>query len=128
MIDEEIKTFLLSIPGVAAEIGIRIYPMPLPQGATLPAVTYQAISDVQSYSSGNDTCYRLMRYQIDSWSDSQKESVRVDETTRQALSGYSGQWGSKDIGFVRRGTSSSHYEPETKLRRVRSDYLIHVLS
>ena len=128
MIDEELKTFLLSIPGIVAEIVSRIYPAPLPQNATLPAVTYQAISDPQSYSNGNDTCYHLPRYQLDVWASSQKEAVRVDSTVRQALSGYSGQWGAREIGFVRRGTGSSHYEPETKLRRVRSDYLIHVLS
>jgi hypothetical protein len=128
MIDEEMRTYLLSIPGVAAEITARIYPMPLPQGTTLPAVTYQAISDIQGYSNGNDTCYRLMRYQLDCWSDSQQEAVRVDETIRAALSGHSGQWGAHDIGFVKRSTGSSHYEPETQLRRVRSDYLIHVLS
>ena len=128
MIDEEMRTYLLSIPGVAAEITARIYPAPMPQGTTLPAVTYQAISDVQNYSNGNDTCYRLMRYQIDTFAATQQEAARVDDTLRAALSGHAGQWGAHDIGFVRRGTSSSHYEPETKLRRVRSDYLIHVLS
>jgi hypothetical protein len=128
MIDEEMRLFLLSIPGIVDEIVARIYPAPMPQGTTLPAITYQAISDVQMYSNGNDTCYRQMRYQLDCWSDSHQEAVRVDGVTRQALSGYAGQWGAHDIGFVKRATGSAHYEPETQLRRVRSDYLIHVLS
>ena len=128
MIDEEMRAFLLSIPGITEVIVERIFPAPMPQGTTLPAVTYQAVSDVPMYSNGNDTCYRLMRYQMDAFAATQQEAVRVDETVRAALSGYAGQWGAHDIGFVRRGSSSSHYEPETKLRRVRSDYLIHVLS
>lgn len=128
MIDEEMRTYLLSIPGIVAEIVARIYPAPLPQGTTLPAMTYQLISDPQSYSNGNDTCYHVARYQLDCWSDSHQEAVRVDGVTRQALSGHSGQWGAHDIGFVKRATGSAHFEPETQLRRVRSDYMIHVLS
>ena len=128
MIDEEMRVYLLSIPGVVAEIGARIYPAPLPQGTTLPAITYQAISDVPYLTSRNDSCYRQYRYQIDTWAASQKEAVRVDDTARTSLHGYSGQWGAFDIGLVKRANSSSHYEPETQLRRVRSDYMIHVLS
>jgi len=132
MIDEEMKAFLVSIPGVAAELVAdgkeRIYPAPLPQNATLPAETYTDVSDVPSYTNANDSCYRQIRMQLDAWSDSRKESVRVDQAVRVAMSGYSGKWGGREIGMVRRATSSSHYEPEAQLWRVRSDYLIHVLS
>ena len=132
MIDEEMKAYLISIPGVAAELVAdgkeRIYPAPLPQDATLPAETYTDISDVPSYTNANDSCYRQMRMQLDAWASTRRESVRVDQAVRDAMSGYSGKWGGRDIGFVRRADSSSHYESETKLWRVRSDYLIHVLS
>ena len=128
MIDEELRAYLISMPGVNAEIGERIYPAPLPQAATLPAETYTDISDIPSYTNANDSCYRRVRFQLDSWAATRKESVRVDQAVREAMSGYSGVWGAHDIGFVRRADSSSHYEPETELWRVRSDYMIHVLS
>jgi len=128
MIDEELRAYLLSIPGVSAELGTRIYPAPLPQAATLPAETYTDISDIQFYTGANDSCYRRVRFQLDSWAATRTESVRVDQAIRDAMSGYSGVWGAHDIGFVRRADSSSHYEPETELWRVRSDYMIHVLS
>ena len=128
MIDEEMRTYLLSIPGVAAEVGTRIYPAPLPQGSTLPSETYTDISDVPFYTNANDSCYKQVRMQLDAWASSRKESVRVDQAVRVAMSGYSGKWGGREIGMVKRATSSSHYETETQLWRVRSDYLIHVLS
>lgn len=128
MIDEELRAYLISMPGVNAEIGERIYPAPLPQAATLPAGTYTDISDVPFYTNANDSCYRRVRFQLDIWAATRTESTRVDLAVRIAMSGYSGQWGSHDIGFIRRADSSSHYEPQTELWRVRSDYLIHVLS
>ena len=133
MIGEEIRDYLVNMPGVAAEIvgddgSERLYPSPLPQGATLPAVTYQDISDVQFYSNDNQTCYSRKRYQIDAWASTRTESERVAIQIWQAMSGYAGTWGSHDIGFVKRVDGHTDYEPATKLWRYRSDFMIHVLS
>lgn len=128
MIGEGMRGFLLGWPGVVAEIDTRIYPAPLPQNANLPSVTYTEISDIPSYTNQNDSCYRQVRQQVDSWARSHFEAVRVDLAVRDAMSGYSGQWGAHDIGFVKRADSSTHYEPETQLWRVRSDYMVHVTS
>ena len=128
MIDEEMRAYLISMPGVTAEIESRIFPAPMPQGTTLPAETYTDISDVPFYTNANDSCYRQIRMQLDAWAATRRESVRVDQAVRAAMSGYSGKWGGREIGMVKRANSSSHYETETKLWRVRSDYLIHVLS
>lgn len=128
MIDEELRAYLISMPGVNAEIGSRVYPAPLPQAATLPAETYTDVSDIPSYTNANDSCYHRIRFQLDAWSATRKEAVRVDQAVRDAMSGYSGKLGARDIGFIRLANSSSHYEPQTELWRVRSDYMIHVLS
>ena len=128
MIDEELRAFLLSMPGVTTEVDDDVYPAPLPQGKELPVVTYTDISDIPSYTNANDSCYRQMRFQLDSWADTRREAVRVDQAVRDVMSGYTGVWGARDIGMVRRVDSSSHYEPDTKLWRVRSDYMIHVNS
>lgn len=128
MIGEEMRGFLLGWPGVVAEVDTRIYPSPLPQGALLPSVTFTDVSDVQFYTNANDSCYRQMRYQLDTWAQTRLDAVRVENTLRDAMSGYSGQWGAHVIGFVKRAVSSTHFEPETQLWRIRSDYMVHVTS
>ena len=128
MIGEEMRAYLVAMPGVNAEISERLYPAPLPQGATLPAITYQDISDVPSYSNDNETCYSQKRYQVDSWASTRTEAERVAIQVWQSMSGYAGVWGSHEIGFVKRVDGHTDYETATKLWRYRSDFMIHVLN
>jgi len=128
MIGEEMRAFLVAMPGVNAEIEDRVYPLPLPQGIDLPAVTYQDISDVPSYSNGNDTCYSRKRYQVDVWASTRTEAGRVAIQIWEAMSGYNGVWGAYEIGFVKRVDGHTDYETATKLWRYRSDFMIHVLN
>lgn len=125
MTDEALRLFLLSRPGVAAEVGERVYPAPLPQGATLPAVTYTDVSDVGSTSNDGPDCLGRLRYQIDHWATTREAARRVERATRTALSGFRGQWpGGWRIGGVFRRNSWTLYEPETQLHRAISDYRI----
>lgn len=128
MIDEGLRLFLIGQPGVAAEVGERVYPAPLPQGATLPAVTYMDVSDVDSYSNDGPDCLSRLRYQVDHWAATREAARRVERATRTALSGYRGQWpGGRKIGGVFRRNGWTLYEPETQLWRAISDYRINAL-
>jgi hypothetical protein len=128
MIGEEMRAFLVAMPGVNAEIDERLYPSPLPQGTTLPAVTYQDISDVPELSNDNETCYSQKRYQVDAWANEREEAARVAKSVISVMHGYAGQWGAHDIGLVKRENGHTDYETATKLWRYRSDFMIHVLS
>jgi hypothetical protein len=125
VIDESLRAFLLSIPGITAEVATRIYPAPLPQGATLPALTYTDISAVDSYSSAGPGCLVRTRYQIDHWARTREDAGRVERATKDVLRGYRGQWpGGLRIAGVFRRNRNTLYEPETMLHRVIADYEI----
>jgi len=49
-IDEALRTYLLTQAGLTALISQRIFPNELPQGITLPAVTYIQISDIKEHT------------------------------------------------------------------------------
>lgn len=126
--DEGVRLFLLQYPAVTAEVGERIYPAPLPQGATLPAVTYSDVSDVGSYSNDGPDCLRRVRYQVDHWAATREEARRVEQATRSVLSGFQGVFpGGLRIGGVFRRNAWTLHEPETKLWRAIADYQINAI-
>lgn len=127
-LDEGLRGFLLSRPGVVAEVGERVYPAPLPQGATLPAVTYSDVSDVGGTSNDGPDCLRRVRYQLTHWAETREAARRVESATRAAMSGYRGQWpGGARVGGVFRRNGWTLYEPETRLHQAISDYQVSAL-
>jgi hypothetical protein len=123
--DEALVQFLLSRPGVAAEVGDRIYPLPLPQGAVLPAITYSDVGAGVSYSFDGPDATGRARYQLDHWARTRSEARRVERTTREALDGFKGTWpGGLRVQGVFRRNGWVVYEPETQLQRAIADYQV----
>jgi len=66
VLEEALKSYLLSQSGLTALIGQRYYPLSIPQGCSMPAVAYEKISgprihafsaDIGSYPRMEFTCY-----------------------------------------------------------------------
>lgn len=123
--DEALRAFLLGLPGVMGEVAERVSPDPLPQGETLPAITYVDVSNTGSYSNEGPGCVTRTRYQVSHWAATKEAAARVERMTRGVLDGFRGGWsgGIEVLGVFGRATRSL-YEPETQLWRVVSDYLI----
>lgn len=123
--DEALRGFLLGFPGVAAEVAERISPDPLPQGETLPAITYVDVSNTGSYSNDGPGCVTRTRYQVSHWAATKEAAARVERVTRQVLDGFRGGWsGGVMVQGVFGRMTRTLYEPETQLWRVVSDYQI----
>lgn len=128
MIDEGLRALLLQYPGVTAEISDRVYPAPLPQGVTLPAVTYTDISSVNSFSGNEADCLTRNRYQIDHWAATREEAKRVEMATRRVLNGFFGKMpGGIRIGGIFRRNAWTMREPDTQLWRAVTDYQINAI-
>jgi hypothetical protein len=125
-LDDELAAFLLAMPGLAAEVGSRVTPAPLPQNSPLPAVTYQDISDIGDHTGPDGVgAYHRLRYQVSSWAASKAAARLVDGAVRVRMDAYRGQMGGRNVVCSRANTLSQH-EPETTLWQVMSDYIIHV--
>lgn len=110
-------------------VAARVYPVQLPDDVKMkdgPAVVYSPVSDLPGYVNGNDSGYRRMRYQVDSFGGSLREARRTDDAIRAGLSGYSGRMHGITLSVWRMNTYPVFYEEEG-LWRVVSDYAVGVV-
>lgn len=64
-IEADIYTTLTNDAGVSGQVGTRVYPLDLPQNATLPAITYSEVSNTPLYSLGGENATQNSRFQFD---------------------------------------------------------------
>lgn len=121
MIEADLRAHLLSQAPIAAIIGTRFYPQQLPQGATLPAVTYQRIAGQSLIDHQGDAGLGRARIQLDCWAPAgntgYQQTVSMAESIRAAISGYRGPMGSNPATNARVINVMDIPEPETKLWR-----------
>lgn len=85
-IEEVIVSELKAHSGLAALVGTRVYPSPLPQRPTLPAVTYQRISTLPIQSRDSAAAgFERTRFQFDVWASDVSGRSSVATELRNAL-------------------------------------------
>lgn len=108
--------------------GNRVYPAPLPQGATLPAITYQQVSGQTLYTHDGDSQFRTARFQVDAWADGAAAVNDLAEEIHAILSGNKGDVGTPGdnihITGIFEDNSVADFDPPTGKYRVMADYLI----
>lgn len=121
MIEVDLRTHFLAQAPIAAIVGTRMYPLQLPQGATLPALTYQVISGVSEITHDGPSDLGNRRIQIDCWAPSgntgYQQVVELAGAVRRAVSGYMGSMGTNPATNARKINERDIPEPETKLWR-----------
>lgn len=131
VLEEGVRAELVAYGGLTALIGTRVYHLFIPQGATLPCVTYQRISTPrelthQSVGATGDLAHP--RFQFDAWATTAASSKAIIDQVRAALHGQTGAIGTgANIVTIRAALvdgEESGYNPETRLHRSRSDFII----
>lgn len=85
MIGNILYTILSNDSAINAIIGDRIYPQIIPQGKQLPAISYKVLA-INSVDTKDDfTGIEKFRIQIDLYSDSYDQLMKMDGTVRAAL-------------------------------------------
>lgn len=77
-----LRAYLLTKTAITTIVGQRIYCDVLPQGATLPAITFYRISTVRDHTIGDCTRLAHARFQIDCWSNSRSTSDSISHAIR----------------------------------------------
>lgn len=113
--------WLKSQAAVTALVSTRITPMPLPQGSTLPAITYWLISTPREYVQTGRAGLARARVQIDVWASTYLEAQTVAEAVVTAFDGWHDTLG--NVAFVEGPRDG--YETDTKLYRKLLDVTIH---
>jgi hypothetical protein len=128
-IGEALRTFLLADAGIAAAVGVRAYPVELPQGKTdttrYPAIRYTIISGQRVQASPQGAAGLAgLRLQIDTVADGFDAAYALAELVRKRIDGYRGLMGSVTVRGVFFDNERSAFEPETRLHFFSRDYFV----
>jgi len=84
-IEEVLTARLKAYSGLTALVSTRIYPLPLPQNTTFPAVVYETVSGFEypAFSSNSGTAERL--FQITVWGETTSSVKAVEAQLKGAL-------------------------------------------
>lgn len=131
LLEEGLGSYLSTYAGLVALIGDRVFPMRIPQGGTLPCLTYQRISTpriLTHQSSGATGDLAHPRFQFDAWASTQKAAKLITDQVRAALNGRTGEIGTAPNNITIRAALVENevpeYIPDVDLNRSRSDYII----
>ena len=97
-IESGLYAHLTSDPDVSALVGDRIYPLLVPQDATLPAIAYQRISTGRDETHTGPSGLSQARIQLTCIADSYDAAKAVADAVRSSLDGFSGTMGGINVG------------------------------
>lgn len=102
--------------GVTGILGsTKIYPVVLPQKATLPAVTYAQITGVRHHAAGKDPSLTSPTWQVSAWSTDYKQVKTLSREVRLALQDYSGTtWANVQRIFLENEIDFTEVDEQTR--------------
>jgi hypothetical protein len=117
---------LLSIAGLTAIAGNRIYPVTPPENAELyPCVTYSTVSAVDEYKLDGALNFITKRVVVTAWSAKYGDCHRMIEALRNALSGFFGPFDDgTPIASCRVANCQDSYETDARLYRTSIHFLV----
>lgn len=128
-IEEGLKTYLTGYAGLTSLISTRVYPMRIPQGATIPCITYQRISTprIKTHDTSGSSGTAYPRFQFDAWATTYASAKTITDQVRAALNGYKATIGTTNSVVVYGALVDDErpeFDSETGLYRISSDYVI----
>ena len=115
-----IRTLLYDDTSVRSIVDHRIYPLKMPMGASLPALTIHKISGPRDHITGHGT----PRYQVSCWAESFAIVQTLSEAVVNCLTRYKGVASGNHIKQIVYENSLDAIEDETGLFQVPVDFRI----
>jgi hypothetical protein len=129
-IEQGITARLKGHTGLTALIGTRVFEGGIPQGETLPCVTYNRISTPRynTHDTSGATGLASPRFQFDAWAATYTSARAISDQIRSALNGYKGAvtvgTGSITIQAALVEDERVNHSPDTGLKCLSSDYFV----
>lgn len=121
MSEDQMRTAILALPAVSALVGSRVYPLTLPQGALLPALTYQVISGVGEADTQSGPGVQRRRVQFNCWAATYGAACQLADALTAGASAKANALGL--VSFL--DNTVDQYEPETQRWRRIVDMLVY---
>lgn len=124
MIESAVYSRVTGDGAVAALIGTRMYPTKLEQGATMPAVSFQHVSEERKGTFGSPATMPGVLMQIDCWDSTFTGVKTLARAVRLALDNFKGLSAGETISAVLLENQTDQYEEAVKLYRVLMEFRI----
>lgn len=124
MIVEALRSFVLADAAIAALVADRVYPLTLPQGVTLPAMTYQVVFGEHPVIHDGPQGLARARVQFDCWAERYSETVAIAGALRTVLNGYRGAMGAIPDVVAKVAGELDGWEPDVRAFRKTVDFQI----
>lgn len=111
MIEAELVQLLAEDAPVAALVATRVYPLVLPQGTTLPAVTYQRISGIHEKSLEGPSELTRPRFQLVAHASTFLTARLTANAIKRALDGRRAARTTTSIQSIAVENEFDHYNP-----------------
>lgn len=115
-VEQQLYTVLAANAPVAALVITRIYPLLMPQGVTLPAISYQRVATVPNNDLEGTQNHEWVRVQVDCWHNNYAGVKALAAAVRTALQ--------VTPVYGQLLTELDDYDSEEKLFRVIQDFNI----
>lgn len=113
LVEEGFFTFLSTTPAVTARIGLRIYPVFLPQGVVVPAVTYRrARSDTTLPL--DEEGIRAVTIEVIVWDDNYVRAKRAAQAIHEALIAVSATLGGVPVHAISWENEEDIFDEESR--------------
>lgn len=119
--------YLTADGNISALVDDRVYPNRLPEGSTIPAISWNRVSArrINTFDQFDDyDAWVTARIQVNCWAYNAQEAMEVGEAVVLALSGYDGDMSGQLVGSSFVDNEMDIYEAPTKFHRRVLDFLI----
>ena len=124
-IEKDIHYKLSNDTDVSALASSRVYPMKLPQGWTLPAITYQRVSGVREHNLSGPSGRARPRFQIDCWASDYDGAKDLADKVRLCLDGLKDDINTEsDVGGITLEADRDIWEENIDAYRISMDFII----
>lgn len=100
-IEEALRTYLLTKSALTSLIGTRILPDDISDGAALPAVVYQKISDIKDHTLTGISPLESPMIQFSAYAKTKASARAISNQIKSALSDYSGTLSGITIQYIK---------------------------
>lgn len=111
-LETAIKARLDAVAGLKQYVSNRNYAVRLPDDYTLPATTFQVLSERPVLAMGSDPDLTEARVRVSAWANDFSTCRLVDEQIKAALNRFRGTSGSTVVNDILRETTVDIYHPE----------------
>ena len=124
LLEQALVHALRDFTGLTDLVSTRIYPMMVPQGAALPAVTYRRVSGERVHAMVDDPGLAYPRMQVDAWGSTYASAKAVAAQVIACLQRWRGVVETVTVQDTYFSGDMDIYDPETERWQVSMDFIM----